>query len=81
MKITVKWRNGNTGAVYEDQFPPKAPLTAVKVILLASSDWGSPADADKYVVKKTMDGDALDEVQSLEELGVSDGDALILMLA
>jgi len=81
MKITVKWRNGNTGQVYEDQFPPKAPLKAVKVILLAASDWASPADADKYVAKKTMDGAALDESKSLEELGVSDGDALFLMLA
>ena len=77
----MKWRNGNTGVVYEDQFPPKAPLNAVKVILLAASGWASPADADKYVAKKTMAGGALDESKSLEELGVSDGDALFLMLA
>ncbi|MHC5054772.1 MAG: EsaB/YukD family protein [Planctomycetota bacterium] len=81
MKITVKWLNGNTGTTYDDQFPPKAPLHAVKIILLAASGWGSPADAGNYVVKKTMDGDPLDESKTLEELGISDGDALFLVLA
>lgn len=81
MRITVKWRNGNTGQVHEGEFAQEQPLKAAKIVLLTDSGWANPSDAGNYVVKKTMDGPPLDESQSLEALGVNDGDALILMLA
>jgi len=81
MKITVNWLNVETQAHYEDTFPEKAPLHAVKVILLAGSDWASPADADQYAVKKTPKGDALDEKMSLADHGIADGSKLCLAKA
>ena len=81
MKVTVKWMFVDTGANYEDSFPVKAPLHAVKTILLAGSDWASPSEADQYVVKKSVAGEALDDKKSLQDLEVSDGAMLFLAKA
>ena len=81
MKISVKWSNMDTSEMYTDTFPVKAPLQAVKVILLAGSDWASPGDADQYVVKKNVTGDPLDEKLSLEDHGIADGAILFLAKA
>lgn len=78
MKINVKWVNVNTGQEHEDQFPVRAPLQAVKIILLSSVDWADPGDAGQYAVKKEASGPPLDETKSLEELGIADGATLFL---
>ena len=77
MKITVNWTIKPSGEQVSDQFPVKAPLHAVKHIVLASAEAAGPSDAGSYVVKD-MSGNQLDESKSLEELGVNDGDRLIL---
>ena len=81
MKVTVNWLEVETQEHYEDAFPVKAPLQAVKVILLAASGWASPGDADQYVVKVNPKSPPLDESQSLEDLGITDGSKLCLAKA
>ncbi len=80
MKITVNWTIKPSGEQVNDQFPAGAPLHAVKHIVLASAETASPADASQYTVQD-MNGETLDESKNLAELGVNDGDRLVLVHA
>lgn len=77
-RIIVRFVFVNTGEETSDQFPSKAPLHAVKTIVLAITDTKSPSEKDLFKVLRTPDGNPLDETLNLEELGITDGGILFL---
>ena len=80
MKVSVKWVCINTRESTTESCPTKAPLHALKTVAMAELESLSPSQKDEYAVKKETSGDALDESQNLEDIGItSDGSTLYLV--
>jgi hypothetical protein len=75
--ITVNWTIKPAGVQVSGQYPERAPLKAVKSIVLASAEGVNPGDADNYKVMD-MNGATLDDSKSLADNGVADNARLIL---
>ena len=80
MKITVNWTIMPSGSQVQDQYPSRAPLHAIKHMVLAEADDASPRDAKNYKVLN-MNREELDESKSLDDLEITDGTRLVLQPA
>jgi hypothetical protein len=80
MKVSVTWTCVNTRESTVESCPTKAPLHALKLMALAELPDMKPGMTNDYDVKRTPTGEAVDEKQCLEDLGITtDGSTLYLV--